>query len=265
MSLGKSTLLAILEEGYSVNLVITLRDESAPEKSGRVFLDDVCGIYRIPLVKVDSINDVEVLLSEENLDWMFVVGWSQIIPEEILRIFNYQVIGAHPTLLPQGRGRAPIPWAIIKKLSVTGVSFFKMDNGVDSGPIIYQESIELSDTETATTLYASVTRLHKVGIKNVMRAISRDQLVLEYQDESRASYWPKRTPSDGVITSTCSLAEALTLVRALTRPYPGARVDYNGKTLVIWKASVVRESLSDLSINLRDGIFFAHNYEFLDN
>ena len=66
----------------------------------------------------------------------------------------------HPTLLPVGRGRAAVPWAILKGLDRTGVTLFKLDEGVDTGDIIGQEMIALSETVTATELYERVNQAH---------------------------------------------------------------------------------------------------------
>ena len=79
------------------------------------------------------------------------------------------MIGAHPTLLPKGRGRAAIPWAIIKGLDSTGLTFFKMDKGVDTGDILQQIEIPITKDETSNTLYDKVNTAHIDLIENLMK------------------------------------------------------------------------------------------------
>ena len=79
------------------------------DKSGRIYLDDIAYEHNIPLLKVNNINDPEVIkaLKDYEIDWLFIIGWSQV--QEVLKAPKKGCIGMHPTLLPVGRGRAAIP------------------------------------------------------------------------------------------------------------------------------------------------------------
>ena len=129
---------AIYEIGGELDLVITLEDSQAADKSGRVYLDKFCKTKNIHLFKSSHINNevCEKIIKEYKIDWLFIIGWSQIAKPHILNAPVNGTLGIHPTLLPQGRGRAPIPWAIIKGLRETGVTLFKLDEGVDTGDIV---------------------------------------------------------------------------------------------------------------------------------
>src|SRR5262249_61101263 len=83
-----------------------------------------------------------------------VVGVSQLLPPAFLELPQKGFIGMHPTMLPQGRGRAPIPWAIIKGLKQTGVTLFYADKGADTGDILAQAAVPVRDDDTASTLGA---------------------------------------------------------------------------------------------------------------
>ena len=137
VELGLSCIKAIYVQGYDLKLAITLNDDNAPNKSGRVYLDDFCSEKSIHLVKCNHINDTHIseAIRCAEIDWLFIIGWSQIAGVEILQSAKMGVLGMHPTLLPVGRGRAAIPWAILKELPETGVTLFKMDEGVDTGLI----------------------------------------------------------------------------------------------------------------------------------
>jgi methionyl-tRNA formyltransferase len=81
----------------------------------------------IPLYKLNNINDADVaeVLKKYEIDWLFIIGWSQIASADFLKVPNKGVIGAQPMLLPTGRGRAAVPWVILKGLEKTGVTFLK--------------------------------------------------------------------------------------------------------------------------------------------
>ena len=135
---------AIYDVGGKLELSITLHDDKARAKSGRVYIDKFCYAKKIPLLKINNINDAEAVEYVKQLDWLFIIGWSQIAGKIILGTPTFGVLGMHPTLLPVGRGRASIPWAILHQLSETGVTLIKLDEGVDTGPIVAQFIIPLS-------------------------------------------------------------------------------------------------------------------------
>lgn len=238
--LGLSCMEAIYEIGGLLDVVITLRDELAPSKAGRVYLDAFCTEHRIRLLKIRNINDPEAVaqLRMAALDWLFIIGWSQIAREEVLAAPRLGALGMHPTLLPEGRGRAAVPWAILKGLKQTGVSLFRLDSGVDTGPIVAQVPVPIAPSETAGSLYAKINEAHRLVLVQAWPGIARGQVTLHPQDEGRASNWPARTPEDGRIDLGASVADAERLVRATTRPYPGAYVDTRQGRLRIWAASV---------------------------
>lgn len=167
VQLGLSCIEAIYLAGGQLDLAITLPDDKAINKSGRVYLDQFCLKHQIPLIKTNHINDSVVLdsIKQMDLDWLFIIGWSQIAGQAVLDAPNMGVLGIHPTLLPTGRGRAAIPWAILKSLDKTGVTLFKLDTGVDTGPIADQYTIPLTSQTTATELYQLVDDAH-MELKN---------------------------------------------------------------------------------------------------
>jgi methionyl-tRNA formyltransferase len=238
VELGRVCIEEIHAAGGSLALAVTLRDEQAAAKSGRVLLDDLCARHDTPLLKVRNINDPEAVaaLGEARLDWLFIVGWSQIARPEVLATAARGVLGIHPTLLPEGRGRAPIPWAILKGLTRTGVTLFRLDAGVDSGPIAGQLEIPIAPDETATTLYEKVAVGHRQLIRDCWPRLEAGTVEFRPQDDTRASHWPGRRPEDGRIDPAGRAADAERLVRAVTRPYPGAFLDHGGVRYRLWSA-----------------------------
>lgn len=269
VQLGLACMEEIYAAGGELDLAITLTDDRAAKKSGRVYIDDFCAQHSIDLVKIPHINDEESIaaIKEHEIDWLFIIGWSQIAGQNVLDAPKRGVLGIHPTLLPEGRGRAPIPWAIIKGLKNTGVSLFKLDAGVDTGEILAQEILSLADDETATTLYKRVNEAHKTIIRNLWPRLAADTITLQKQDESKATIWEGRTPEDGRITYDMTVEEVDRLVRGTTHPYPGAFYkDENGKILRVWRGRIsdIDNTIADKNelIELSGGVYEAIDYEY---
>lgn len=266
VELGLGCMQQIEEAGGHLDLIVTLPDDKATSKSGRVWVDDFANEHGSTLVKAGNVNDGTVIraVKEHQIDWLFVIGWSQIVKEELLSTPNRGVLGMHPTLLPQGRGRASIPWAILKGLPETGVTLFQLDQGVDTGPIVAQEKLPLRSGETATSLYRRVAQAHRTLIARHWVDLRDDRLQPVPQDEREATEWPGRTPEDGRITPLMTVDEADRLVRATTRPYPGAFWDEDGSRLRIWAGHPAPQDneAEGVGITLADGVFQATELEW---
>ena len=238
VQLGMDVMEEIYDVGGELSLALTLEDDQAADKSGRVYLDGFAGERDIPLVKVRHINDSEAVAAIEKyeLDRLFIIGWSQIASAEVLAAPTDGCVGMHPTLLPEGRGRASIPWAILKGLRETGVTMFEMDEGVDTGPILAQHRIPLAPETDASQLYASALMAHRRLIRDHWEALSEGAIKSRPQDPTAGTTWPGRTPADGQLLPSMSVEDALRLVRATTHPYPGAFWRTPMGTLRVWKA-----------------------------
>ena len=269
VKIGLSCMEAIYDVNGSLDLIISIPDEKAKKKSGRIYVDDFAAKHTISVIKSNHINDVEVIeaIKAYDIDWLFIIGWSQIASKEVIEAPKVGVIGAHPTLLPVGRGRAAIPWAIVKGLDVTGVSFFKMNEGVDTGLILRQEEVLIQTNETALTLYNKVNTAHETLIKKLFIDLQNNNIEGKVQDESKATYWEGRQPKDGELSLTMTIDEVDRLVRATTKPYPGAFIIRGDKKIIIWEgimSTEKKESTVNHEIIIKDGFFYATNYEVED-
>lgn len=255
VQLGLSCMETIYAVGGRLEVALTLRDDCARRKSGRIYLDDFCSHVGLPLRKIAHINAPEAheAIREAALDWLFIIGWSQIAAASILALPRQGVLGMHPTLLPEGRGRAAIPWAILKGLRETGVTLFKLDEGMDTGPIVAQTRIPLGPTTTATSLYAQVDEAHTRLMRDTYPRLQNGTATMVPQDESRASLWPGRAPADGEIDLTGSVWEAERLVRATTHPYPGAFFRRDGDVTRVWNAKVHASNPGGNALAFHDG------------
>jgi len=238
VQLGLTCMEEIYAVGGRLDFALSLCDNQAPAKSGRIYLDSFCELRGIPLFKAGNVNDPDAVeaIRAADLDWLFIIGWSQIARENVLVSPRRGVLGMHPTLLPEGRGRAAIPWAILKGLSETGVTLFQLDHGVDTGPILAQETVAIGPRETAESLYVRVAHAHRTLIRRVWIDLASDRLSPKPQDPLAGSVWPGRKPEDGRLSLAMSCEEADRLIRAVTRPYPGAFLDQEGTRLRVWAA-----------------------------
>lgn len=263
--LGESCIEELLKLGANLVYLGTLNDEIAPAKSGRIFLDELASQHDIPLHKFRNMNDADALdgMRRADLDWLFVIGWSQMAGPEVLSLPQEGVVGIHPTLLPEGRGRASIPWAIIKGLGETGVSMFQLDEGMDTGPLLGQIKVPIASNETSTSLYEKVVLAHRELIRDSYPALESGTIERVEQDHSQATIWPGRRPSDGELDLEALDAVMVDrMVRALTHPYPGAFIhDERGDVVRIWCGQLKNPGDDALPIQTRSGYYYATRYD----
>ena len=255
--------------GGRLDLAVTLHDHLAPKKSGRVHIGDFCSRNDIDLLRIANVNEPVVIdaVVAKQIEWLFIIGWSQIARSQLLDAPALGALGMHPTLLPEGRGRSPIPWAILNGLGRTGVTLFRLDEGVDTGDIVAQEVLPIAPDETATSLYERVRLAHETLIERIWPGLIAGTIAFRPQDGTRASQWPGRTPEDGRITIEMDCCAVDRLVRATTHPYPGAFFDSTSKRYRIWAGTVepnspVREKNvgARLMIPLSNGSFVATDW-----
>jgi methionyl-tRNA formyltransferase len=229
---------ALVGAGMAPSLLITLAADVSARHSDFV---DLAGPARAAGTDVHftrSINaaDSVARLQAAKPDLTLVVGWSQICRAEFRSVARLGSVGFHPAPLPRFRGRAVIPWTIIAGEQETGSTFFRLDDGVDSGPIVLQRLFAVAPDETARSLYEK----HKQALAEmtplVVGAIDRDNSVGVVQDDSLASYCAKRTADDGVIDWKQGADSILRLVRAVGDPYPGAFTLDAGARIAVDKA-----------------------------
>ena len=142
-------------------------------------------------------------------------------------------------------------------------SLSEYDGGIDTGEILDQIEIPIMENEDATSLYEKINVAHTELIKQIWPKLIDGSLVGIKQDESKATYWEGRTPTDGELKTTMSVKEVEILVRATTHPYPGAFIVLDDKIkLVIW-AGAISAQKNSVQLHFCDGVYYAIEYEFL--
>lgn len=241
-TIGRDCLRASAEEGLDVVAVVTLPGPVDPDRAGQCAFDAVATELEAALIQTRDVNAPETVdrLRETEPEAIFVVGWSQLVREPFIALAPGRAYGMHPTLLPRHRGRAPIPWAILTGLARTGVTLFEItDPTADSGPIVGQVELAIERDETATTLFERSAQAHVALIRRFVPQLLAGRVDRVPQDERRASWWPKRTPADGIIDWDTRASYLYDWVRAQTRPYPGAFSFLGEERVVVWRARPV--------------------------
>ncbi|MBI3463401.1 MAG: methionyl-tRNA formyltransferase [Planctomycetes bacterium] len=236
---GYRCLRALLQAGANIVRLLSLDDQMAEATTAFRSFDDLIAEYKLSSRKFRRLNTPDLIpwVCEAEADLGIVIGVSQLVPLKLLQQPRLGFIGMHPTLLPQGRGRAPIPWALIKGLTKTGVSLFYCDAGADTGDLVAQAEVPIYYHDTSATLGA---RTDDFAIELLLESLTKlgaGTAARISQDEGRATVWPRRRPEDGVIDWARSQRELYDWVRALTHPYPGAFTYCRDRRLWIWAAS----------------------------
>ncbi|MFI9653020.1 formyltransferase family protein [Guyparkeria halopsychrophila] len=187
-----------------------------------------------------DINSGETIKELRHLeaDYLFILGWSQILKAEALSSVSGFVVGSHPTPLPERRGRAPIPWTILDKERSSAVTLFKMSSKIDDGPILRQKWFDLPDRPTAMEVYCLAADALGAAFLEVYQQIAFRNVRELSQAVHPATYRGKRSPQDGFLDFTRSADDVDTLVRAASCPYPGAYFYYKNIKVIVWKSEL---------------------------
>jgi len=193
---------------------------------------------RLPIIQPARLRDPEwpARLREHGADVAVVVAFGQILPRAVLDAPARGSINVHASLLPRYRGAAPIAWTIMRGETVTGVTTFQMDEGMDTGPILLTASTPIGPDETAGEL---ADRLATIGADLLIRTLTAlDVLTPTPQRHEEGTLAPRLRKSDGYLDWTRPAAELVNVVRGCN-PWPGALTQAPRALLTIWRAHAI--------------------------
>ena len=164
-----------------------------------------------------------------------VVAYGRILPREVFDIPEHGCFNVHFSLLPAYRGAAPIQWALIKGEERTGVTVFRIDEGLDTGAVYAVREVKISEDDDARTLRE---RMVRPGIEAMFEAMKKAETGAEPRaQEGEAGTAPPLNKEDGRIDWSMPAADIRNLIRG-TVPWPGAYTRMGGKILKITGAAV---------------------------
>ena len=233
------TLQAVYEAGHEVVLAVTQSDRPKG-RGGKVSMSEVkqyAAEKDIAVYQPERIRDAAAVeeLRRYAPELIVVAAFGQILPKEILEMPEYGCINVHASLLPRLRGASPIQTAILEGDSETGVTIQQMGEGLDTGDIISQRSIEIESDDTGGSLFDKLAKLGAELTVDTIAAIAEGRAQAVPQDEERATYAAKIDKKMGHIDYSRPAAEICRMIRALN-PWPSAYTYIDGKLMKVWKA-----------------------------
>jgi len=170
---------------------------------------------------------------------MVVVGYGQIIPQNIIDLPKYGILNVHASLLPKYRGAAPIQWAIANGETETGVTVMQIDAGLDTGDMLLKESLPVSPTETAPELSVRLSLMGAELLLEAIMGIEAGVLSREKQRAEEATLAPILKKEDGLVDWRLSAQEVYNRWRGFN-PWPGVYTFFRGQQMSIARAQVVK-------------------------
>jgi methionyl-tRNA formyltransferase len=147
-------------------------------------------------------------------DVALLVGWPHIIEAETVENPPCLLLNSHPALLPEYRGINPWGFVIENGESRTGCTVHRIDEGVDSGPILHREEVSLTAFDTYRSLRNKALQAEEIAVCRALKKLQSGTAEFVAQDESKARLYPKRTPADGELDPKQPLAVLVDRIRA---------------------------------------------------
>lgn len=191
----------------------------------------------IPIIQPEKLRLPEAM--DQLQAWapglIVVAAFGQILRPAVLDLPSFGCLNIHGSLLPRGRGAAPIQAAILAGDAQTGITIMKMDAGVDTGPILSQRSIQITPDETGGTLYAKMAPLGAELLLETLPRYLGGEIVPQPQPEEGATYAPMLKKEDGLLDFSQPAAVLERRVRGMN-PWPGAFFEWQGGSLKVHNA-----------------------------
>ncbi len=240
----------LIEHGHTIQVVVTQPDR--PKGRSKKLVPS-------PVKRAATRFGLEVLQPEKASDKAFcevigkispdllvVVAFGQVLKKDLLHIPRWGALNIHASLLPKYRGAAPIQWAIINDETKTGLSAMRMDEGLDTGPVLLQEEVPIGFEETAGKLHDRLALLSGDVLLKTIEGMRSGRLIEKPQESALATYAPKIDRSISFIKWNQSALTISALIRALD-PWPGAITPVGGKKIKLFSSGVVDREGLDLS------------------
>ena len=217
--------------------IYTYKDELIPNKDIYICLDNI--VDNNILTKVEKINDYKDEIKGLNPDFIFVVGWSQLIDKEIINASKKGTIGFHTSKLPKDRGRSTIAWQISEGYTETALTMFYIFEGIDNGDIIVEENIKIEQNDYVKDILFKINQSTYNLLKTYFPLLLNGKAPRIKQDETQASYRRLRTDNDSLINCNLNTNRIYNLIRAVSFPYPKAWTLYKTNKIKINRASII--------------------------
>ena len=237
------SLEALLGEGFDVVAAVTQPDKPQGRSRSTAVPPPVktaAAAEDVPLLQPERPSDPAFVERLRALapDVGVVVAYGHILKPDLLALPRLGMINLHPSLLPELRGAAPVEWAILNGLKQTGVTIMRMDEGLDSGPILLQLPHDIDPEVTGGELSEHLSEMGAQALVVALVLFEINGLEPHPQDHARATYAPKLTRDTARIRWTDPAEPVARLIRGLD-PRPGAWSELDGREVKLFGARAV--------------------------
>lgn len=187
------------------------------------------------IIYIDDTEDFNLIVDKCKPEVIFFIGWSWIIDEQMIK--EYKCVCLHPSPLPKYRGGSPLQHQILSGEKESAVTLFQMDDGIDTGDILYQEKFSLDGD--LSQIFQRIVRLGSDGVSKIIE----NDYEIKKQNNEKATSFKRRKPNQSEITLTdlkkYTAKQLHNKIRALQDPYPNAFIKCkDGSKLFLVKSKI---------------------------
>lgn len=235
------SLNALVEAGHDVAAVITQPDRPKGRGNKLAFPEVKTRALELnlPVHQPASVKDEAFLelLQGYQPDVIVVVAYGRILPQAVLELPEYGCINVHGSLLPAYRGAAPIQRAVLDGCKESGVTIMQMDTGMDTGDMLLQGSLPITDEDNTGTMFDKLAVLGGRLLVETLKGLQQGTIQPQKQNEAEATHAARILKEDEVIDWSRPAQIIFCQIRGLA-PAPGAYTLWNDQRLKIWKSRV---------------------------
>lgn len=225
--MGPSALEALIKD---FDLLWVIVQDNSPVK-------ELTNKLKIKTIQITSEKEIFNLVKNTRPDVVVICSYNKILPAKILKLTKFMNI--HHGDLPRWRGRANINWAIILGRNEIGLTFHEAAPDLDAGNIYAQYMIPINQEDSIKTIYDKVNLIITKNMTKIVKKVLNGYRGTKQRGPS--TYCCTRLPEDGYIDWTKSSQEIFNLIRALTKPYPGAFTYFEGKKMIVWDSEIAKD------------------------
>ena len=236
-----SCLEEILNSSHEISLILTMPDK--PAGRGKRLLPGpikkFCLENNLPFIQPENLKSIEVknIFKEIESDLLIVFAYGKIIPKDIFELPTYGSVNIHTSILPSYRGAAPIQRSIINGDKSSGITFMKLSERLDEGPIIESFKVTIGEEETSGSLAEKMSEVSSSKILQTIENIELNNIKYVEQDHSKASYADKLLKSESWIAWDNKAEIIKNMINGFS-PNPCAYSTYKKERINIHKAKL---------------------------
>ncbi|UZT99690.1 formyltransferase family protein [Chryseobacterium fluminis] len=269
----------LVEHNLEITGILGYEPRHTEKVSGWEDLSSISLLYNINYKGFVKINDPENIswAIDRKPDIIFAVGFSQLLHKKWFSVSKLGCIGFHPTKLPLGRGRAPLAWITLEQ-SYGSASFFLMGEGADDGPVFVQSIFKVEQDDDAGIIEKKIMHHIDLALDQWLPELKKGFWNPVPQCDHLASYYGIRKEEDGLIDWSNSAGYINRLVKAASRPHPGAYTYYKDEKLLIWSCRIendiqfrgvvgrvlLKKDSGEFLIQTGEGLLWIEQYTYKD-